>query len=121
MINPLGGAWVKREILIKTSSTNGGAITITENNGTPSVTYTGITDPYPGTARSAGPGGFARSCNSVLKRRYFADLYMDTTQQRVVLAYNVVFAYANLSERNILRSWCDYFHGVVVNHRWICY
>jgi len=115
MINPLGGAWVKREILIKTSSTNGGAITITENNGTPSVTYTGITDPYPGTARSAGPGGFARSCNSVLNRRYFADLYMDTTPQRVVLANNVVYAAATITELQIPTSWSDTSIGITVN------
>src|SRR5437660_1550173 len=115
MINPLGGAWVKREILIKTSSTNGGAITITENNGTPSVTYTGITDPYPGTARSAGPGGFARSGNSVLNRRYFADLYMDTTPQRVVLANNVVYAAATITELQIPTSWSDTSIGITVN------
>jgi hypothetical protein len=115
MINPIGGAWVKREILIKTSSTNGGAITITENNGTPSVTYTGITDPYAGIARSAGPGGFARSCNSVLNRRYFADLYMDTTPQRVVLANNVVYAAATITELQIPTSWSDTSIGITVN------
>jgi hypothetical protein len=114
MINPIGGAWVKREILIKISSTNG-AIIIVENNGTPSVTYTGITDPYPGTARSAGPGGFARACNSVLNRRYFADLYMDTTAQRVILANNPVYSAATITEVQIPTSWSDTSIGVTVN------
>jgi len=115
MINPIGGAWVKREILIKTSSTNGGAITITENNGAPSVTYAGMTDPYSGIARSAGPGGFARACGSVNNRRYFADLYMDTTPQRVVLANNVVYAAATITELQIPTSWSDTSIGVTVN------
>ncbi len=115
MINPIGGAWVKREILIKTSSTNTGAITITENNGTPSVTYAGITDPYSGTARSAGPGGFVRACGSVNNRRYFADLYMDTTPQRVVLANNANYAATTITELQIPTSWSDTSIGITVN------
>jgi len=115
MINPIGGAWVKREILIKMSSTNNGAITIVENNGTPSVTYVGITDPYAGIARSAGPGGFVRACGSVNNRRYFADLYMDTTPQRVVLANNVVYAAATITELQVPTSWSDTSIGITMN------
>src|SRR6266704_2728597 len=118
MINPIGGAWVKREVLVKISSTNNGAITITENNGTPGVAYTGITDPYSDimpSARSAGPGGFVRACGSVNNRRYFADLYMDTTPQRVVLANNANYAATTITELQIPTSWSDTSIGITVN------
>ena len=54
------------------------------------MNYSGITDNFGGTARSAGPGGFARACNSVLNRRYFADLYLDTTWARVMLVQGAI-------------------------------
>jgi hypothetical protein len=99
-INPIG-SWVKREVLVKISATANGAITITENNGSPCVTYTGITDPYAGTGRSAGPGGFVRDCGSVNNRRYFADLYMDTTPARVMLIQG------KLIEPQLVAAWSD--------------
>jgi hypothetical protein len=113
MINPLGGAWVKQEVLIKVSS-SAGLLQMFEN-GFRNVNYTGRTDAYPGTARSAGIGGFARSCESLNNRRYFADIYMDTSAQRVVLGNAATYAASTLREMQIPTTWSDGSISISVN------
>jgi hypothetical protein len=115
MINPLNASttWVKQEVLIKMSSA-AGFIKMWED-GFQNVNYTGITDPYQNTARSAGPGGFARACGSMNNRRYFADLYMDTTQQRVVLGNASTYVNSTIREMQIPTSWNDTSIGISVN------
>lgn len=108
MINPIGGAWTREEVLIKVDPTNG-TISYKQDNDIPGggAEYTGITDPYSGTARSAGLGGYARSNNNTANRRYFADIYMDTTPQRVMIANNATYASATIIEPLIPTAWSD--------------
>lgn len=113
MINPLGGAWVKQEVLIKVS-TGAGFLKMWEN-GFQNVNYTGGTDAYPGTGRSAGIGGFARSCENPNNRRYFADIYMDTSAQRVMLGNAPTYAASTIREMQIPTSWADGSINVTVN------
>lgn len=113
MINPLGGAWVKQEVLIKVSS-SAGLLQMFEN-GFRNVNYTGRTDAYPNTGRSAGIGGFARSCENPNNRRYFADIYMDTSAQRVVLGNASTYATSTIREMQIPTSWADGSINVTVN------
>lgn len=103
MINPLGGAWVKQEVQIKIHATTG-TIDMWENNFH-NVNYAGITDPYAGTSRSVGLGGFARACNSVNNRRFFSDIYMDTDYRRLVLANNATYASATIIEPQPATAW----------------
>lgn len=105
MINPLAGAWVKQEVQIKIDPTSG-RLEMWENNGR-NVDYTGRTDNYPGSGRSIGLGGFARSSNNANNRRYFADIYVDNSFRRLVLANNATYASATIVEPQPCTAWAD--------------
>src|SRR5690349_20342626 len=74
---------------------------MSQNGASPCIADNGPTDKWAGTMRTAGPGGFARATFSTLNRRYFADLYMDTSLARVMLVQGSV------SEIQIPTSWSD--------------
>jgi len=102
-VNPTAGKWSKVEVAVKVTEQNDGYIQVHEN-GKLVVNYAGPTDKYPGTARTIGIGGW-----SLIKApnnwRYFADIYLDTSLSRVVLANNPVLSEATIIENQIPSSW----------------
>jgi len=104
-VNPMSGVWAKIEQEIKYSRQSDGYIKLWEN-GVLKMNYVGPTDLYPGTARSEGIGGYARS-RSTNNWRYFADVYLDYTSARVVLANNASLSQATVVETQIPTSWSD--------------
>jgi hypothetical protein len=102
-INPMSGVWTKIEQEIKHSSQSDGYIRLWEN-GVLKINYAGPTDKYAGTARSEGIGGYARS-RSANNWRYFADVYLDYTPARVVLANSNDLGAATVIENQIPSIW----------------
>jgi hypothetical protein len=104
-VNPMAGAWTKIELEIKYTNQSNGYIKKWEN-GVLKVNYLGATDRYPGMDRSEGIGGYARS-RSTNNWRYFADVYLDYTRARVVLANSATLASATIIEAQIPATWTD--------------
>jgi hypothetical protein len=104
-VNPTAGKWSKVEVAVKVTNQTNGYIQVYEN-GKLVVNYAGPTDKYPGTARTIGIGGW-----SLVKGpnnwRYFADIYLDTSLSRIVLANNAVLSKATIIENQIPTSWSD--------------
>ena len=104
--------WIKAEYILRSSAAlNGdGRVIYHENNRPEGIDYTGRMDGFPGTLRAVGIGGFARACNSIGNRRYFADLYVDTTRSglgapRVVLADSPTYSSATITELQVPSAW----------------
>ena len=99
------GKWSKEEVAIRVTDQPDGYIQVFEN-GNLVVNYRGPTDKYPGTARTIGIGGW-----SLVKApnnwRYYADIYLDTSLSRVVLANNAALSHATVIENQIPTSWSD--------------
>jgi hypothetical protein len=115
-VNPMS-QWVKIELEIKYSNQSNGYIKLWEN-GEQKINYVGRTDSYPGTARSESIGGYARSqCNNVSCNnwRYFADVYLDYTPARIVLANSSNLSNATIIENQIPTNWSDTSITFVVN------
>jgi hypothetical protein len=112
-VNPAAGKWSKVEVAVKVTDQNGGYIQVHEN-GKLVINYAGPTDKYPGTARTIGIGGW-----SLIKAphnwRYFADIYLDTSLSRIVLANNAVLSQATIVENQIPSSWSDTVITATVN------
>jgi hypothetical protein len=102
-VNPMGGQWVKIEVEIKYTNQSNGYIKLWEN-GVQKVNYAGRTDRYSGSSRTEGIGGYARG-RAVNNWRYFADVYLDYTPARVVLANNSILSAASIVETQIPSSW----------------
>jgi hypothetical protein len=102
-VNPMSGVWIKIEQEIKYSKQSEGYIKLWEN-GILKINYAGATDLYPGTARSEGIGGYARS-RGTNNWRYFADVYLDYTPARVVIANNANLSAATIIENQIPSVW----------------
>jgi len=104
-VNPAAGKWSKVEVALRITNENDGYIQIREN-GKQVMNYAGPTDKYPGMARTIGIGGW-----SLMKGpnnwRYYADIYLDTTLARVVLANKAVLSQATVIENQIPSSWSD--------------
>jgi hypothetical protein len=112
-VNPMAGQWTKVELEIMYTNQSNGYIKLWEN-GTLQLNYSGPTDKYSGTARSEGVGGFAR-CNYTNNWRYWADVYLDYTPARVVLANNSNLANATIIETQIPANWTANSIGISVN------
>lgn len=112
--NPILG-WNKYEYAVKVSSGNDGYIKLWEN-GVLVVDYLGPTDQYSGSTRSVGIGGFARPYGHSTNWRYFSDVYMDTSLQRVVLANHATLSSATIIEPQIPISWSDTSITFTSNH-----
>ena len=115
-VNPMSG-WTKIEVEIKYTNQSNGYIKLWEN-GAQKINYVGRTDSYPGTARSESIGGYARSqCNTVNCNnwRYFADVYLDYTPARIVLANSANLSTANVVENQIPTNWSDTSINFAVN------
>jgi hypothetical protein len=102
-INPMSGAWTKIELEIRYDKTSGGYIKLWEN-GALKINYAGRTDGLPGNIRAEAVGGFQREHNSSAWR-YFADVYLDYTPARVVLANQPVLSQASVIEPQIPSAW----------------
>lgn len=105
-VNPTAGKWSKLEVAINVSSSSDGYIKFWEN-GKKVVDYRGSTDKYPGTKRSIGIGGYARMQGQPDNWRYFADVYLDTSLARVVLANNQSLANATVIENQVPSAWSN--------------
>lgn len=106
-------SWLKYEIAIVLTNQESGSIQMWEN-GVQKINYSGRTDAWSFGTRSVAVGGYARSWGPNYWR-YFADVYLDYTLQRVVLANNANLASANIIENQIPSSWADNSVTVSVN------
>lgn len=112
-VNPMSGAWSKIELEIKYTNQSNGYVKLWEN-GIQKINYTGTTDKYSGGNRSEAIGGFART-RAPNNWRYFADIYVDYTPQRIVIADNTNLASATVVENLIPTSWSDTSITATVN------
>jgi hypothetical protein len=106
-VNPMSGKWSKVEVEIKLTDQNDGFIRVTENASHVLINYVGPTDKYPGKTRTIGIGGYARMTGQPNNWRYYADVYLDTTLARVVLANNADLSKATIVETQLPVSWND--------------
>jgi hypothetical protein len=105
-INPMAGHWSKVEMAIKVSNQADGYVKQWEN-GQLVMDYAGPTDSWPGTSRTIAVGGYARMQGYSSNWRYFADVYIDTTLARVVLADKPVLSEATIIENQVPTLWSD--------------
>jgi len=105
-VNPMGGTWSKVEVSIRVSSGADGYVKVMEN-GRPVVSYAGVTDNWGGSQRTISVGGYARMQGYTTNWRYFDDIYIDTTLQRVVLADKPVLSQASIIEPQVPTAWSD--------------
>jgi hypothetical protein len=112
-VNPIT-AWAKNEIAVRLSTGNDGYIKQWEN-GRLVINYQGPTDKYPGSSRTIGIGGYARNYNKSSNWRYFADVYLDSSLSRVVLANNPILGDATVIENQIPTAWGTGSIGLTVN------
>jgi hypothetical protein len=119
--NPMSGVWVKLEMAIKFTDHNGdggdpdnGYIKLWDN-GALRIDYEGPTDRYAGTSRVDAIGGYIRDSGNSNQWRYFADLYLDHTLSRVVLANASTLSNATIVEPQIPSSWGSSSITVTVN------
>jgi hypothetical protein len=113
-VNPMAGKWSKVEIAFKATDQNDGYITVWEN-GKKVMAYSGPTDNYPTKLRTIGVGGYGRMQGYTTNWRYFDDVYVDTTLQRVVLADKPVLSQATIIELQVPVAWSDGSITAIVN------
>jgi hypothetical protein len=99
----MSGVWTKIELEIRYDKTSSGYVKLWEN-GVLKMNYAGRTDGLPGATRSEAVGGYQRQHSSTAWR-YFADVYVDYTPARVVLANNSVLRLATVIEPQVPSAW----------------
>ncbi|QQS15437.1 MAG: fibronectin type III domain-containing protein [Candidatus Moraniibacteriota bacterium] len=101
---PMNG-WVKLELEIRFDRTASGYVKAWEN-GKQVFNNSGVTDATSGSQRTVTVGGYTmpRSSNQWM---YFADVYIDTARQRIVLANNPNINNATIKEVQIPSAWND--------------
>ena len=112
-VNPT--VWKKFEIIAKISSGTDGYWQFYENN-VRKINYIGKTDQMTGTTRYAAFGGYARNYPDATNWRYFNDLYLDTTPQRVILTNSATYSSATIVEPQVPSIWTDTSITVKLNH-----
>jgi hypothetical protein len=112
-VDPMGGKWSKVETAIKVTDQLDGYVMVWEN-GHKVMNYQGPTDRYSGDRRSIAIGGYAR-VEVPSNWRYYADAYIDTSLQRVVLANKPVLTQATIIENQIPSTWSDGSISATVN------
>ncbi len=114
-LSPMAGSWIKIEYEMKYTSQNNGYIKLYEN-GVKKIDYSGPTEfTWAGTSRTEAIGGYARGYGNPNNWRYFADVYLDHTLARVVLANNTNLANATIIEPQIPYAWSNGSIGITVN------
>jgi hypothetical protein len=108
------GVWVKTEYEIRLTDQTDGYIKAWDN-GVLKVDYSGPTDLFPGTTRCISLGGFAQSGGAATQWRYFADIYFDTTPQRVMICTGSTWASRGKCEVQIPSAWSPTETTVTVN------
>lgn len=102
-VNPFQ-QWIKQEYEIKITNQNDGYIKVWEN-GVQKVNYIGPTDKYTGSTKAIAIGGYARNYGQPNNWRYFADLYFDTTPQRVMICNGSTYSNRGLCEVQVPSAW----------------
>jgi len=105
--------WMKMEMEIRITNQSSGYIKMWED-GQQKINYAGRTDAWDLGNRNIGIGGYSRD-RGPNNWRYFADVYLDYTSQRVLLANNSTLANATVIENQIPTSWSDSSVSVSVN------
>ncbi|MCI0590546.1 MAG: polysaccharide lyase [Gammaproteobacteria bacterium] len=105
-VNPMAGQWSKIELEIRYDNSSAGYMKVWEN-GVLKVNYKGKTDGLSGTQRNEAVGGYIRAYGGKNQWRYFADVYLDYTRARVVLANNQKLSSATIVESQIPISWSN--------------
>jgi len=112
--NPMGGTWAKVEMEIVYTNTTSGYIKLWEN-GALKIDYAGSTDKNIGTTRNEGIGGYARD-RSINNWRYFADIYLDYSRQRVLIGNAATLAGSTtFREVQVPSVWSNTSITVTVN------
>lgn len=123
-VNPASGVWTKIEMEIKYANQSDGYIKIWENGVLQMTDYVGTTDNLTGrssggttagTLRSEGIGGYGWPYGQPNNWRYFADVYLDYSLARAVLANNSNLSSATIIENQIPTVWSDGSISVSVN------
>ena len=105
-VNPMSGIWSRIEVEIKYTNQSDGYFRLWEN-GEQKFNFTGQTASGSASVRTEGVGGYSRCYNRPSNRRYFADVYMDYTRARTVLANDPNLSNATIIENQIPSSWSD--------------
>ena len=113
-VNPFSGVWSKVEMEIKWTNQSNGYVKQWQD-GVLVINYSGATDKYGGTSRSEAVGGYARNYPQLNNWRYWADVYLDYSPARVVLANKTPLSAATIREVQIPTSWSDGSINVTVN------
>lgn len=95
--------WVKYELEMVITDQSTGRVRVWED-GVQKISYVGRTDRWALGQRAIGIGGYSRD-NGPNHWRYFADVYLDYSLQRVVLANNADLASATVVETQVPSSW----------------
>lgn len=108
--------WVKLELEIAYANASSGYVKLW-NNGTLKAQYNGPTDGGGLGGKSESIGGYARCYGSGMGNnwRYFADLYLDSSRARIVLANNADLSSATIVEPQIPSSWSSTSISASVN------
>jgi hypothetical protein len=114
-VNPMSGKWSKVEFEVKLTDQNDGFIRVVENGSHVLINYMGPTDRYTGKDRTVAIGGYARMTGEPTNWRYYADVYVDTTLARVVLANNANLSKATIVETQVPATWSDSSISATVN------
>jgi hypothetical protein len=113
-VNPFSGVWSKIEMEIKWTNQSNGYVKQWQD-GVLVINYSGPTDKYGGTARSESVGGYARNYGELNNWRYWADVYLDYSPARVVLADKTPLSSAKIREVQLATNWSDGSISVSVN------
>lgn len=113
-VNPHSGVWSKIEQEIRHARDGNGYVKLWEN-GVLKMDYSGRTDFGSGSQRTEGIGGYGRCSGSSRNYRYFADVYLDYSRARVVIANSPNLATATVIENQIPASWSSSRIEVEVN------
>lgn len=105
--------WMKYEVEGTITNQTSGHVKMWED-GVQKINYVGRTDAWTLGSRSIGVGGYSRDWGST-HWRYFADVYLDYSMQRVVLANSSSLSGATVIETQIPTAWSDTSISATVN------
>lgn len=113
--NPFLCKWVKVEYEIKWTNQKGGGFVRIFEDGRQVMDYVGKTDGLNGNQRAETIGGYARDDGNPNNWRYYADVYVDYTLQRVALCSGATWKNRGVCELQRANAWSDGSITVTVN------